>query len=79
MSKSPMRFFDTNSTGRILNRFSQDLGRADNMLPMTANDTIFVFFTLIGSLVLAILVSWYNVALVAPLIIYLLWLRWVAE
>ena len=73
--KSPMRFFNTNSVGRILNRFSQDLGRADNLLPLTANDTIFILFNLFGALVLAVYINWFNVLLVLPLGVYLIWLR----
>ena len=73
--KSPMRFFNTNSVGRILNRFSQDLGRADNLLPLTASDTIFILFSTLGALVLAVYLNWLNIVLVLPLAVYLIWLR----
>lgn len=37
---SPMRFFNFNPTGRILNRFSKDIGCLDETLPMTILDTV---------------------------------------
>ena len=35
-----MRFFDTNPSGRILNRFSKDMGVVDEILPRMYLDTI---------------------------------------
>ncbi len=36
-----MRFFDTNPSGRILNRFSKDMGAADEFLPVSELDSFF--------------------------------------
>ena len=38
--KAPPRFFDTNPSGAILNRFSKDIGSMDDMLPTAALVTL---------------------------------------
>ncbi|KAI9580168.1 hypothetical protein GQX74_000161 [Glossina fuscipes] len=40
-----MYFFNTNSSGRILNRFSKDMGQIDEILPSVMIDVIQIFLT----------------------------------
>ncbi|XP_031342831.1 probable multidrug resistance-associated protein lethal(2)03659 isoform X2 [Photinus pyralis] len=43
-----MRFFNTNSSGRILNRFSKDMGAIDELLPTAMLDCVQIFMVLFG-------------------------------
>ncbi|XP_030650146.1 ATP-binding cassette sub-family C member 5 [Chanos chanos] len=67
--RSPMKFFDTTPTARVLNRFSKDMDEVDTRLPFQAEmfvqNVILVFFCLgvIGSVF-----PWFLVA-VGPLVI----------
>ncbi|XP_013195016.2 ATP-binding cassette sub-family C member 4 [Amyelois transitella] len=54
-----MRFFDTNPSGRILNRFSKDMGIVDEILPKMYLDSIQVFMVMIGILVMVAIVNPY--------------------
>ena len=41
---APMKFFHTNASGRILNRFSKDMGTVDDQLPMPILDALEVIY-----------------------------------
>lgn len=40
--RAPMYFFNTNSSGRIINRFSKDIGQIDTRLPIILYESIYV-------------------------------------
>uniref|UniRef100_A0A4W6FYM0 Multidrug resistance-associated protein 4 n=1 Tax=Lates calcarifer TaxID=8187 RepID=A0A4W6FYM0_LATCA len=73
--RTPVHFFDINPIGRILNRFSKDIGYLDSLLPWTFVDFIQVFLQVIGVIaVAAIIIPWILIPVV-PLLAVFLFLR----
>ncbi|GAB1868435.1 Multidrug resistance-associated protein [Camponotus japonicus] len=66
ISRATMRFFNTNTSGRVLNRFSKDMGSVDEMLPIALIDCLQIGLALLG---IIIVVAIANVWLLIPTII----------
>ncbi len=50
--RSPLSFFHTNPTGRVLNRFSRDQGGVDELLPQCMFDSLQSLMMVLGAFVL---------------------------
>ncbi|XP_070655996.1 ATP-binding cassette sub-family C member 4-like isoform X1 [Bos indicus] len=74
--RAPVLFFNRNPIGRILNRFSKDIGQMDDLLPLTFLDFIQTFLLVVGMVgVMVAMIPW-TARPVIPLGIIFFVLRW---
>lgn len=65
---APLRFFESNPVGRILNRFSRDLETVDSALPRSILDALASLFDVCSVLLTITIVQPFTVIFIAPIL-----------
>ena len=70
-----MRFFDLNPLGRIMNRFSTDIGIVDDTIPIAMFDFLHITMIVIGCFAISIYINYWVLLPIVPLIIVFFYVR----
>ena len=63
---APLSFFESTPTGRILNRFANDMDKIDSQIPQTLTSYLTTVTVCVGTLLVAVVTPWF-LAFIIPL------------
>ena len=72
---STVRFFDLNPLGRIMNRFSKDIGSVDEALPVALFDFLQAGTMILISVIVIISINYSIIVVIIPLACALVYVR----
>ncbi|XP_058060768.1 uncharacterized protein LOC131211356 [Anopheles bellator] len=75
LTRATMHFFNTNPSGRILNRFSKDIGSIDSALPMALFDCITFFLEMIAVVAVVSIVNYWFLLPTAVVAVVMFYIR----
>ncbi|CAL8111764.1 unnamed protein product [Orchesella dallaii] len=70
--RAPVKFFDDNPSGRVMNRFTKDLNHIDEHLPIAFFDFVVILLSLFGTLIINVAANYYT-AVPSAILLFSLW------